>query len=81
MMGRAVNQLLDELREEGLIVADEANGKLPLSGSSTSVAGPIVTTRIEFRAPTFEKFTDMQELILLDPIHEVDQSGWPSAVS
>lgn len=24
------------------------------------------------------KYTDMQELLLLDPVHEVDDEGWPS---
>jgi hypothetical protein len=24
-----------------------------------------------------ERYTDMQELLLLDPIHDVDESGWP----
>jgi hypothetical protein len=23
------------------------------------------------------KFTDIKELLLLDPIHEVDEAGWP----
>ena len=27
--------------------------------------------------PQIERFTDMQELLLLDPIHEVDDTGWP----
>jgi len=31
----------------------------------------------EFLAPEFEKFTDMEQLLLLDPIHEVADSGWP----
>jgi hypothetical protein len=32
----------------------------------------------EFVAPRLEKFTDMQHLILLDPVHEVDEGqGWP----
>lgn len=30
-----------------------------------------------FASPTFEKFTDMEELLLLDPIHEVSDTGWP----
>lgn len=30
-----------------------------------------------FAPPTFEKFTDMEELLLLDPIHEVSDTGWP----
>lgn len=30
-----------------------------------------------FSSPAFEKFTDMEELLLLDPIHEVSDAGWP----
>lgn len=26
-----------------------------------------------------DKYTDMQELLLLDPIHDVEQEGWPVA--
>jgi hypothetical protein len=25
----------------------------------------------------FEKFTDMESLLLADPIHDVDEQGWP----
>jgi hypothetical protein len=33
--------------------------------------------------PTFKElslrtFTDLQELLLLDPIHDVDEVGWPA---
>jgi transposase-like protein len=31
--------------------------------------------------PTLEKYTDMQELLLLDPIHDVEEAGWPKARS
>jgi len=31
----------------------------------------------ELTAPRFEKFTDMQELLLLDPVHDVSDAGWP----
>jgi len=30
-----------------------------------------------FTAPNLETFTDLQELLMLDPIHEVDAAGWP----
>ena len=30
-----------------------------------------------FEAPVLSKYTDMQELLLLDPIHDVDDMGWP----
>ena len=31
-----------------------------------------------FVEPKLEVYTDMQELLLLDPIHEVDENGWPA---
>lgn len=37
----------------------------------------VIATSGVFAAPVMEMFTDMQELLLLDPIHEVDQTGWP----
>ena len=30
-----------------------------------------------FEPPVYEKYTDMSDLLLLDPIHDVDESGWP----
>lgn len=29
-------------------------------------------------APLFDTYTDMKDLLLIDPIHEVDVSGWPN---
>ncbi len=34
--------------------------------------------RDEYVSPGVERYTDMQELILLDPVHEVDAIGWPT---
>jgi len=34
--------------------------------------------RPPFTKPELHKFTDMQDLLLFDPIHEVDESGWPN---
>ncbi len=55
--------------EEGLIALD-AN---PNGGRREDVpaAGP-------WTAPSIAVFSDMQDLFLLDPIHDVDESGWPS---
>lgn len=30
-----------------------------------------------FAAPTLEIFSDMQDILLLDPVHDVDEQGWP----
>lgn len=34
--------------------------------------------RLPYQPPALNKFSDMQDLLLLDPIHEVDESGWPN---
>jgi hypothetical protein len=37
-----------------------------------------ITPPIPFTKPHTEKFTDLQDFMLLDPIHEVDaEQGWP----
>ena len=71
----AAADLLAELAREGLI---EPAGE---DGSPAEARAPSVTGggRVPFRAPVLEKHTDMQDLILLDPVHEVDPRGWPHA--
>jgi hypothetical protein len=32
----------------------------------------------QYTAPTIERFDDLADLLLLDPIHEVEQPGWPA---
>lgn len=32
---------------------------------------------IDYASPVLETFSDMQEILLLDPVHDVDKSGWP----
>jgi len=46
------------------------------NGSSAPVeAAP--RAKEPFERPVLEKFTDVQELLALDPVHDVDGSGWP----
>lgn len=37
----------------------------------------VPTAPLAFTPPRLEAFTDMQDLLLLDPIHDVDDVGWP----
>ena len=68
-----MQQLLAELEREGLIRADEGEAA-PAATPSASDDG---AGRLPFAAPVLEKHTDMQDLILLDPVHEVGAKGWP----
>ena len=64
--------LVEALHGEALIVADRNRTPVPLAATA-SVDGD----RPAFAAPTLQKFTDMQDLLLLDPIHDVTEDGWP----
>jgi len=70
----AVNRMLDELRGEELIVPGEETNVKTASGEAATPE-----TRAPFEQPSLSKFTDMQDIILLDPVHEVDARGWPHA--
>jgi len=69
---RAVSQLLDDLGREELVVAADGDGTAPTASAPEAAA-----ERRPFEAPRLEKHTDMQDLILLDPVHEVGEQGWP----
>ncbi len=33
--------------------------------------------KLPYNKPVIERFNDMQEILLLDPVHDVDREGWP----
>ncbi len=66
-----VERFVEELTAEGLLVPAD-------SGAGNPEAPEMRGGR--FEAPTLSKFTDMEDLLLLDPVHEVSpQQGWPFA--
>jgi hypothetical protein len=30
-----------------------------------------------FRVPVLNRYSDMADMLLLDPVHDVEESGWP----
>lgn len=62
-----VKQFVDRLINEDLIkISDKSE---PDSQIGPSTEG--------YESPTMEAYSDMQEILLLDPVHDVDESGWP----
>jgi len=65
-------RFIETLKAENLIVSEE------VSASSAPIA--LVKNQADkkpFVTPTMEKYSDLQDLLLLDPIHETDAAGWP----
>jgi hypothetical protein len=68
----ALTPFLEQLRKEGLIQQVDIRkerGPLQLAG------GP----GAPFSPPTLEAYRDLQSLFLLDPVHDVNEDGWPDA--
>jgi hypothetical protein len=65
-----VETFVSQLETHGLI--------LPSAGEpAQSPAAP--TDKRPFKPLHLEVYTDMQDLLLLDPIHDVEEAGWPLA--
>jgi hypothetical protein len=63
---QSTKTFLDYLVSEGLVDIDNSAPSLsPIDGQVSGV-------------PEYSKYDDMKDLLLLDPIHEVDKKGWPN---
>lgn len=70
-----VTAFLDQLVAESLVVPTDATSPDAATEAIAPPPGP-------YAAPALEVYTDMQELILLDPVHDVDAAaGWPTAAA
>jgi hypothetical protein len=58
------------LQQEGLIEVDQHVQDSP--------AVSLKAHDGQYQPPIIERFSDMQDLLLLDPIHDVDEAGWPN---
>jgi len=70
MIVAAVDRCLADLLKDGLIREASATG--PVASDTVSSE-----SRKPFVEPSIERFSDMQNLLLLDPVHEVSDEGWP----
>lgn len=68
-IGAGVDQFIDQLLAESLIVPEDsdvgATGDLPPPAHGAF--------RPPFEAPSLQRYTDMEDLLLLDPIHDADE--------
>ena len=66
---QAIAAMLGALHAEGLVVSEQpvAIPAAPLPDLPETLAAAL----------TLQRFTDVQELLTIDPVHEVDEVGWP----
>jgi hypothetical protein len=74
-ISRATANFLDQLIEESLVSPEYVD-----DGDGSSLAHSVGKPDQVFVTPLLQKYTDMEEMLMLDPIHEVDEQGWPSTI-
>lgn len=68
----SVAAFLDELKAESIIIVESDGAATP-----TEPASVAVRRQGHFDPPKLAKYTNMSDLLLLDPVHDVDEQGWP----
>ena len=75
-----VGEFVGALLQEELIVPRDGHEEVAIPAGDTDLDPVPSDGRKRFQPPRLEKYGDMQDLLLLDPIHDVDEMGWPSAL-
>ena len=68
IVDQSVRTFVDHLLAEGIIIPGQP-------ASSASDWAPMISGA--FSVPQLERFDDLRDLLLLDPIHDVGENGWP----
>jgi Coenzyme PQQ synthesis protein D (PqqD) len=84
-VAQPVRALIDQLLAEELILESSStvSSQVQSGGETTTTSSPVgeekhESARAPFVAPVLHKYTDMQQFMLVDPLHDVEQDvGWP----
>ena len=75
-----LTQFIEQLKEEELIVPEPTRSVSISNLSGISNGQTSLAEKPVFALPILRKYTDMEALLVLDPIHEVDETGWPNSI-
>jgi hypothetical protein len=76
-LGRQFNGSADPEKIAGFIAELEREQLISSQIEASATNSSTLGVRKPFFEPLIEKFTDMREMLLIDPIHELDEGGWP----
>lgn len=73
-----VDEFVEQLADENIITVRASD----CPSQKRSEPDPVrYSAEINYVAPVLERFDDVRDLLLIDPIHQVDQEyGWPKGV-
>jgi len=73
-----VRGLLDDMLADGLLREHAQPGLDDVANEVAEALGKPPEVLGDYETPTLARYTDMQQLLLLDPVHEVGDGGWPT---
>ena len=74
---QSIAKFITELQQEYLLLEDSEQ-KENIENFNQEINNLKSSNKLDFTTPVLTIHTDMQDLLLLDPIHEVDdENGWP----
>lgn len=78
VLAEHVSAFMGRLCGEGLLVeaGEDDDGAVP--PGEVPCDDEDGAARPAFAPPAFDRYNDLQELLLADPIHEVGEGGWPT---
>ncbi len=65
-----IEKFFARLLQENLIIVRQET-------ATAQAPNPMAGSVAPYEKPALLKYEDMQDLLLLDPIHDVDEAGWP----
>ncbi|NHZ86172.1 MAG: PqqD family peptide modification chaperone [Planctomycetia bacterium] len=66
-----------ELESENLIISSESHNDVNKHANQKDLENFITIDKRDFKYPVLQRYTDMQDFLLVDPIHEIDYEKWP----
>jgi hypothetical protein len=76
-----ITGFLDELISENILVTDNDVMEYDSEMDVIRIQGLLNDVDVPFDPPILHKYTDMQDMLLLDPIHDTGEKGWPSGLT
>jgi hypothetical protein len=77
----AAGEVWRQVKENGSVTRDMSLGHKnclsQLVAEGLLISDSVAMVDIDSLDPAFTKYVDMQDLLLADPVHEVDEAGWP----
>ena len=75
---REIEIFISNLLMENLLVPVNAEFASPTSYGKEEIGQLIREKLTGYECPLVNKYSDMKDALMLDPIHDIDEKGWPT---